>query len=49
MSINEVRGKEGLGPVDGGDSHHIQVNMIPLDRMQDYADSVTNSTNENNG
>lgn len=49
MSINEVRSKEGLGPVDGGDSHHIQVNMIPLDRMQDYADSVTNSTNETNG
>ncbi len=46
MSINEVRAKEGLGPVDGGSSHHIQVNMIPLDRMQDYADSVTNSTND---
>ena len=46
MSINEVRAKEGLGPVDGGDSHHIQVNMIPLDRMQDYADSVTNTNNE---
>lgn len=49
MSINEVRSKEGLGPVDGGDSHHIQLNMIPLEKMQDYADSVTNNTTENNG
>lgn len=45
LSINEVRSKEGLGPVDGGDNHHIQVNMIPLDRMQDYADSVTSNNN----
>lgn len=41
MSINEVRSKEGLGPVDGGDSHHIQLNTIPLERMQEYADKVT--------
>lgn len=43
MSINEVRSKEGLGPVDGGDEHHIQINTIPLNRMNDYADSITNS------
>jgi len=47
MSINEVRSKEGLGPVDGGDEHHIQINTIPLNRMNDYADSITNS--EDNG
>jgi len=41
MNINEVRAKEGLGPVEGGSSHHIQLNTIPLDRMQDYADKVT--------
>jgi phage portal protein BeeE len=41
MSINEVRSREGLGPVDGGDSHHIQLNTLPLDRMQEYADKVT--------
>ena len=46
MSINEVRAKEGLGPVDGGDAHHVQLNTLPLDRMQDYADSVTNTTKE---
>ena len=42
MSINEVRGREGLGPVDGGDEHHILMNSIPLSRMSAYADSVTN-------
>jgi len=46
MSINEIRAKEGLGPVDGGDAHHVQLNTLPLDRMQDYADSVTNTTKE---
>ena len=46
MSINEVRGREGLGPVDGGDEHHILMNSIPLSRMSDYADSVTNKTSE---
>ncbi len=46
MSINEVRGREGLGPVDGGNEHHILMNSIPLSRMSDYADSVTNTTSE---
>ena len=46
MSINEVREREGLSPTEGGDSHHLQVNMIPLDRMQDYADSVTNNNTD---
>lgn len=46
MSINEVRGREGFGPVDGGDEHHILMNSIPLSRMSDYADSVTNTTSE---
>lgn len=37
LSINEVREKEGLGPVEGGDAHHLQVNMIPLDAMPAFA------------
>ena len=49
LSINEVRSREGLGPADGGDEHHILMNSIPLSRMSDYADSVTNSTSEDNG
>jgi len=44
VSINEVRSREGFGPVDGGDEHHILMNSIPLSRMNDYADSVTNKT-----
>lgn len=37
LSINEVREKEGYGPVEGGDAHHLQVNMIPLDAMPAFA------------
>jgi len=40
LSINEVRSREGLAPVEGGDNHHIQLNQIPLSSMSDYADSV---------
>ena len=40
LSINEVRSKEGLAPVQGGDNHHIQLNQIPLSSMADYAKSV---------
>jgi HK97 family phage portal protein len=42
LSINEVRAKEGFGPVEGGDEHHLQVNQLPLSSMKDYADSITN-------
>lgn len=46
MSINEVRAKEGLGPVDGGDEHHLQVNQLPLSSMKDYANSITGNNGE---
>ncbi len=29
-SINEVRGKEGMNPVDGGDEHYVQVNLAAV-------------------
>mgnify|MGYP003131978132 CR=1 FL=1 len=45
FSINEVRAKEGLSPVDGGDNHHIQINQIPLSSMNDYAANITDTTN----
>jgi HK97 family phage portal protein len=48
FSINEIREKEGYGPVEGGEAHHLQVNMIPLDKMDDFASSVTNN-NKTNG
>jgi len=32
MSINEIRGKEDLNPVDGGDIHLVPLNMTTLDK-----------------
>ena len=29
-SINEIRSREGMNPVDGGDAHYVQVNMAPI-------------------
>ena len=40
VSINEVRMREGLGSVEGGDEHHIQLNQIPLSKMGEYAESI---------
>ena len=41
MNINEVRGKEQMNPVDGGDQHTIQINQIALDRLGDYSEKVS--------
>jgi len=30
MSINEVRSLENLNPVDGGDEHYLQMQMVPI-------------------
>ena len=30
MSINEVRGLENLNPVEGGDEHYLQMQMVPI-------------------
>ena len=30
MSINEVRGLENLTPIDGGDEHYLQMQMVPI-------------------
>lgn len=30
MSINEVRALENLNPVDGGDEHYLQMQMVPI-------------------
>ena len=42
MSINEVRGKENMNPVEGGDTHTVQINQIALDRLGEYSDKVSN-------
>ena len=43
MRINEVRKKEGLNPVEGGDVHLVQVNQIALDRVQAYSDKLSSN------
>ncbi len=40
MSINEVRRTEGLNPVEGGDVHLINTNLLPLEKIQDYGDKL---------
>ena len=47
LSINEVRMKEEMNPVDGGDTHTVQVNQIALDRLGAYSDKI--SSNETTG
>ena len=42
MSINEVRAKEQMNPVEGGDVHTVQINQIALDRLGEYSDKVSN-------
>ena len=41
MSINEVRSIEQMNPVDGGDTHTVQINQIALDRLGEYSDKVS--------
>jgi indole-3-glycerol phosphate synthase len=35
MTINEVRQKEDLNSIEGGDEHLIQVNRTPLKKLSD--------------
>ena len=35
MTINEVRRKEDLNSIEGGDEHLVQVNRTPLNKMSD--------------
>jgi len=41
LSINEVRMKEEMNPVEGGDTHTVQVNQIALDRLGAYSDKIS--------
>jgi len=41
MSINEVRAKESMNPVEGGDVHLVQVNTLALDRVGAYSDKIS--------
>jgi HK97 family phage portal protein len=41
LSINEVRMKEEMNPVSGGDVFTVQVNQIALDRLGAYSDKIS--------
>lgn len=44
LTINEVRGYENLNPLAGGDESFVQVNnLMPLSRVNDYADALIES------
>lgn len=42
FSINDVRSLENMNAVAGGDEHFVQLNMIPLSKAVEYAESVIN-------
>jgi len=35
ISINEIREKENLNPIDGGDEHFVPLNMVPLSMAEE--------------
>ena len=41
MSINEVRAKEDMNPVEGGEVHTVQVNQIALSELEAYSQKLT--------
>ena len=47
MSINEVRNRENMNPVNGGQTHFVQVNQISLDKFQTYSENMANSNSAN--
>ena len=42
LSVNEIREKENLNPVPGGDLHMAPMNMIALESFKDWSDSKLN-------
>jgi len=45
MSINEVRGLENLNPVEGGDEHYLQMQMVPISQAgKEVGDGQGNSS-----
>tara|TARA_R110001606_G_scaffold398142_1_gene576493 strand:- start:1285 stop:2541 length:1257 start_codon:yes stop_codon:yes gene_type:complete len=47
MSINEVRNRENMNPVLGGQTHFVQVNQISLDQFGTYSENLANSNSSN--
>jgi hypothetical protein len=46
VSINEVRMKEDLNPVTGGDVHTVQVNQIALEYFGQYSEKLAHESSE---
>lgn len=40
MNTNEVRGKEDMDPIEGGDTYFVPANMIPLEKALQMADEM---------
>jgi hypothetical protein len=49
VSINEVRMKEDLNPVTGGDVHTVQVNQIALEYFGQYSEKLAHESSESSG
>lgn len=44
MSINEVRAKEDMNPVEGGDEHFVPVNHVSLKQFPSYSEKLANDS-----
>jgi len=40
LSSNDIREKENMDPINGGDEYFVPLNMIPLSRIKEYIDSL---------
>jgi HK97 family phage portal protein len=41
LTWNEIREKENLNPIDGGDTHYVPLNMIPADKAEDFRSNIS--------
>jgi len=46
MSINEIREKEDMDPIDNGDEHFVPMNMVPLSKIDEFMDKRQEGSNE---
>lgn len=47
MSLNEVRDREGLNPVEGGDNHMVPTNQIALTEFQNFSRKLSGGQQPN--
>lgn len=48
MSINEIRDKEDMDPVENGDERFVPLNMVPLSKIDEYMEMQRNKKTEAN-